>query len=205
MSLKSLPEPYVWGILSSNCCLYPEWTEKPSSGESVRKLPRDLLIQIDSREQHPLLFPDTVLRYTSPKSRTLHRIKTETVTLKEGDYRLASHPTAGVCERKAGLSELTQNTLSGDRPRFTRAINRLLGCCSHPFLLIECAPVDLLKKPPHTRTLKPGDCADTVASLLLMARLPTIWQPCNTPAQRRKAGELVVRFLMQAALHEDQP
>jgi hypothetical protein len=112
--------------------LYPEWTEKPSSGESVRKLPRDLLIQIDSREQHPLLFPDTVLRYTSPKSRTLHRIKTETVTLKEGDYRLASHPTAGVCERKAGLSELTQNTLSGDRPRFTRAINRLLGCCSHP-------------------------------------------------------------------------
>jgi hypothetical protein len=69
------------------------------------------IIEIDSREQTPLVFT------------RLQSI--EGATLPEGDYRIAG-VTDFVIERKGSLGELASNCVGSNRDRFERELRRLL-------------------------------------------------------------------------------
>jgi ERCC4-type nuclease len=171
-----------------------------SSKRASYKLPRDLLIEVDSREQKPLIFPSTLTcKVDTGKSRTF-RIHTTTATLDAADYRLSSHPLAGGVERKSGLNELSQNLLTKDRTRFTNAFQRLLDQYQSPLLLVEGQPKDILGVSKHHKFAKPGEVADYVSALSIRTRVPIMWMPAHTMTGKRNAGELVARWLVQSAL-----
>ena len=166
-------------------------------------LPSHLVVEVDTREQRPLLFPSTISVRTGPRSRRVFSVHTVSRTIRDGDYRLSSHPSAGGIERKSGLTELSGNLLTKDRTRFTRAFNRLLDTYESPLLLIEGNPSELLGRSPRHPRAKPGEVADYVSALACRSRVPILWMPARTPAQKRKAGELALRWLIQAALIQD--
>jgi len=158
------------------------------------------VIEIDSREQRPLLFPSTLRCKVAPHRSRTFRIRTKVVPLRAGDYRLSSHPGAGGVERKSGLDELSQNLLTKDRTRFTKAFQNLLDTYQTPYLLVEGTPKDILGTCKHLRKAEPGEVADYLGALCARSRVPVVWMPTHTPSGKLRAGELVARWLVQSAL-----
>lgn len=168
------------------------------------KLPRTLVVEVDSNEKRPFLFPKTISVATGPKSRSTYRVTTITKRLQYGDYRLSSHPEAGIVERKSGLNELSQNFLTVDRKRFTSAFSGLLGACHSPLLIVEGTPNTLLKRPKHHKSAKGGEVFDNLSALLVHTNIPLMFTRANTPSAKLESGELCLRFLIQAAIIFDE-
>jgi len=120
--------------------------------------------------------------------------------MKAGDYALQGFEHVCIIERKSGIGELANNTDESDRARFLRAFERLKKECAHPILLIEQTLTDLLA--PHARIQNPGTVLDEVLSLTIDPTIPILSVRSGNPLQKRLAGELVARVLIQAALKE---
>lgn len=168
------------------------------------KLPRTLVVEVDAREKRPFLFPSTISVATGPRKRSTYRVTTVSRNLPAGDYRLSSHPKAGIVERKSGLNELSQNFLTLDRKRFTSAFSTLLSEAAYPLLIVEGQSNNLLGRCKHHKTAKPGEVADNLSALLAHTRIPLMFTQANTPKRKLESGELCLRFLIQAAIIYDE-
>lgn len=162
-----------------------------------------VLIEIDSREQKPLLFPKTLKIWKGHVSSVYTISVQEGVTLPAGDYRLAAHPRAGICERKRDINELHQNLLTSDRTRFLKAITRLQDACTFPFFFLETPPTSLLRAPTHTPNPKPGKVFDAFYRLALERRIPCLYHSVRDTKSKLVAGTMVARMLIVASLPRD--
>jgi len=152
---------------------------------------------IDSREKKPLTFPahlvvlDRSRLPTAGRSRTL-TVRTQTQTLKTGDYRLVGGSSA--IERKGSFEEIAGNCLTVDGyRRFTDCCKRLRDECRTACLLFEgqVGAFEVRAGLPH-----PGVAADALLDIIGVFGLPLILMPLSTTGQRRAAGEWALRWLI---------
>lgn len=104
---------------------------------------KTLVVQVDSREKRPLLFPTTLKTWNRNKEE-LVRVQTERVKLDAGDYRLRGHEDRAVIERKGSVRELAQNLLTADQKRQGRAFRKLAEACEFPYLFLHTTATSLL-------------------------------------------------------------
>lgn len=173
-------------------------------------IPNKITVQIDTREQIPLLFPDMIqighpeLTYKSiPIAVQVERIK-----LDFGDYRLKEYPTVCVVERKASQLEIWKNlNESHDRIRQAKAFRKLTSGCQCPYLLVEASAAELLSNNVHVKQ------AELVCHRLALAlakydlRLLFIPWKSRNPNTRRKVGVFLLHLMLGHILKEkfDQP
>lgn len=172
-----------------------------------RLLPKAVTIQIDSREQYP--FPYAKMGvfkwYPNPHSCTpiLLQIKTEVVTLPEGDYCLKGLDTRCIVERKGSLGELTTNLLTADYLRASNAFGRLRSATAHPWLVIEgslselSTPITLKRNVPDPARVR--DALHRAASLFNL-QLAFIGRPSN----RMLSAEFVLSILLNESPWADE-
>jgi len=163
---------------------------------------RKVMIEVDSREKEPVLFPNHIVWAERPFKRTIIEIDAIRKQLPIGDYRLARYPRCGVVERKRDLTELAQNLLASDRRRFRDAWARFITGCEYPILLIEST-----FSSPKLRFSAPRITQEDVRSALYRLQLEApnllvIWSGGlrNTTARVRTGAELVRLLLTCSTL-----
>lgn len=181
--------------------------KKPrTTAASIGGIPPVVHVDIDSREKYPVPFPSTILLHDPCNPSAIFRlpVKTHTVPMSEGDYRLSDFPNCCVIERKASQSELYNNLFDyKDSQRQARAFTRLSSCCQFPYLLIECSPADILKTR-GTNYVLPIDPELILHRICIAAaryNLRTIWLP--KPASsvvRRNTGRLLLQTMISHAI-----
>ena len=159
------------------------------------KIPNVITIQIDTREQIPLLFP-AMIQVGHPeltfKSLPV-AVKVEKTKLDFGDYRLREYPNLCVVERKASQLELFKNLNDSlDRIRQAKAFRKLASGCKYPYLLVECSPAELLSNDPKIK--QPELICHRLGLTLAKYDLRAIfvpWKSRNSDT-RRKVGTLML-------------
>lgn len=163
------------------------------------KIPSLITIQVDTREQYPLLFPETV-KICHPEL-TYKMIPIEVVTEKIkldcGDYRLKKYPNECIVERKASQLEIFKNlNESHDRIRQAKAFRRLVANCKYPTLLVEASPTELLSGNPHIQN--PELVAHRLSLTIAKYGFHVIFLPWKSRNNntRRKAGTLLLHIML---------
>jgi ERCC4-type nuclease len=161
---------------------------------------KEITVQIDTREQYPLLFPDTIVipsDSNKDNSTTLFKIKQQKIKLDAGDYRLAEYPSSCIFERKGSQSELIKNLFDQqDSIRTAKAFTRLVESCSFPYLLIECTPSSLLQKTPLLN--HPELLINKLALVTAKYNLRLLWTTTPTSVSARRALGTVLLHTMYA-------
>jgi len=163
------------------------------------KVPREITILIDSREQRPLLFPSTV-EWHRVRGRKPHTIfvKTKRVALPAGDYVLEGYDEA-IIERKGSLRELASNLLSDDHRRAKAAFLKLVEATDHPYLLLDCDLGELMTPSANVPDAKIVlDCLLDLTQGMGIRLL--IVGGCKAAPARRRLGEFVIRLLLAHCL-----
>ena len=162
-----------------------------------------IVVEIDTQEKNPLVFPRNVVWSPHPRTRQLVTVTTRRKRLSRGDYRLAAHPTACIIERKRDVNELCQNLMSNaDRRRFADAWARFTTGCDIPVLLLDSA-IDRQK----LRYGPPDVTSEDVMSAFyrLVARCPrlvVVWAGSNNAVTKRTAlGAELIRMMLVFAQH----
>jgi len=169
------------------------------------KIPADITIQVDTREQFPLLFP-AIIQIGHPE--LTHKmipiaVTTERTKLDCGDYRLKEYPTECIVERKASQLEIWKNlNESHDRIRQAKAFRKLVASCSHPVLLVEASPQELLGNDPRIKN--PELVAHRLSLAIAKYGFNVIFLPWKSRCAntRRKAGHLLLHLMMGYVLAE---
>ena len=112
-----------------------------------RKLPKALVVFVDSREKYPIVFPKVIKwwGHGTHGGPLLCPVKVVKCRLPAGDYVLRYNSRACIVERKASLDELVKNLFTDDWPRMNRALQKLAKACRFPVLLVEAGLGDLLR------------------------------------------------------------
>ncbi len=169
------------------------------------KIPAVITIQIDSREQYPLLFPN-MIQIGDPEltyKMIPIAVKTERIKLDCGDYRLKKYPTECIVERKASQLEIYKNLNdSHDRIRQAKAFRKLVASCEHPVLLVEASPQELFRSDPHIKN--PEIVAHRLSLAIAKYGFHVIFLPWKSRcgATRRKAGHLLLHLMMGYVLQK---
>jgi hypothetical protein len=169
------------------------------------KIPAKITIQVDTREQYPLLFP-AIMQIGHPE--LTHKmipvaVETEKIKLHCGDYRLKEYPTECIVERKASQLEIFKNlNESLDRIRQAKAFRRLVASCEHPVLLVEASPQELLGNDPHIKN--PEIVAHRLGLAIAKYGFHVIFLPWKSRCAntRRKAGHLLLHLMMGYVLQK---
>lgn len=169
------------------------------------KIPNVITIQIDTREQVPLLFPAIVQCGHPERTHATIPIgvKVEKIALPFGDYRLAEFPTLCVVERKASQLELYKNLNDSlDRIRQAKAFRKLASGCKYPYLLIEASPAELLANDPKIKN--PELICHRLGLTLAKYDMRAIFLPWKSRSSdtRRKVGTLILHLMLGCALSE---
>ena len=169
------------------------------------KIPAVITIQIDSREQYPLLFPN-MIQIGDPEltyKMIPIAVKTERIKLDCGDYRLKKYPAECIVERKASQLEIYKNLNdSHDRIRQAKAFRKLVASCEHPVLLVEASPQELFRSDPHIKN--PEIVAHRLSLAIAKYGFHVIFLPWKSRcgATRRKAGHLLLHLMMGYVLQK---
>jgi len=160
-----------------------------------------LTVQVDNREKYPLVFPQTIRLEDPerPRQMNLWQVVTERITLHEGDYRLASHPSACIVERKASVLELNKNLMNpADLVRSSSAFARLTKACEHPVLLIEASPSEMFT---NNQIVDQDILAHRLMRLVDYYKLQLLWVGRTTSVtNRRHISHLVLCMLYAYAM-----
>ncbi|KKN18104.1 hypothetical protein LCGC14_0959110 [marine sediment metagenome] len=163
------------------------------------KIPNKITIQVDTREQYPLLFPETMfIGHPELTYKMLPiQVETQVIKLDAGDYRLKEYPAEVIVERKASQLEIYKNlNESHDRIRQAKAFRKLVAACVHPILLVEASPVELFGNDPHIKN--PEIVAHRLSLAIAKYGFQVVFLPwrsrCGTT--RRKAGHLLLHIMM---------
>lgn len=166
-------------------------------------LPAEVTVQIDSREQYPLLFPEMV-KIAHPERSYLMlpiQVLTQKTKLDCGDYMLKEYPKDCIIERKASQLEIFKNLEDHlDRIRQAKAFRRLSGACKHPTLMIEASAAELLSVSPRIKN--PEVVAHRLSLAIARYNFNVIFAPwkSRSSAVRRKVGTLLVHLMLGYAL-----
>ncbi len=169
------------------------------------KIPSEITVCVDTREQYPLLFPE-IIQIGHPE--LTHRmipiaVKTERIKLDCGDYLLKEYPRECIVERKASQLEIYKNLNdSNDRIRQAKAFRKLVASCSHPLLLVEASPGELFGNDPHIKN--PEIVAHRLSLAIAKYGFHVIflpWKSRNSDT-RRKAGTLLLHLMMGYVLQK---
>ena len=169
------------------------------------RIPAEITIQEDTREQFPLLFP-AIIQIGHPEltyKMIPIAVKTERTKLDCGDYRLKEYPTECIVERKASQLEIWKNlNESHDRIRQAKAFRRLVASCEHPILLVEASPQELLGKNPRIKN--PELVAHRLSLAIAKYGFHVIFLPWKSrcATTRRKAGTLLLHLMVGYVLHK---
>lgn len=169
------------------------------------KIPAEITVQIDSREQFPLLFP-AMIQIGHPEltyKMIPILIKKEVLKLNCGDYCLKEYPAECIVERKASQLEIWKNlNESHDRIRQAKAFRRLVASCSHPVLLVEASPQELFSNDPLIKN--PELVAHRLSLAIAKYGFHVIFLPWKSrcTATRRKAGTLLLHLMMGYVLQK---
>lgn len=169
------------------------------------KIPAEVTIQVDTREQYPLLFP-AILQIGHPE--VTHKmlpiaVTVEHVKLDCGDYRLKEYPNDCIVERKASQLELFKNlNESHDRIRQAKAFRKLAASCRHPLILVEASPQELLGNDPRIKN--PEIVAHRLSLVIAKYGVHVIFLPWKSRCAntRRKVGHVLLHIMMGYALQE---
>jgi hypothetical protein len=166
-------------------------------------IPKTVTVQIDSRERYPVLFPANV-RVSDPHRpgrKQLIKVKTETLKLDTGDYRLKEYPECCVIERKGAQRELFKNLFNTrDQIRTAKALRRLSGM-SYPYLLLEVSPASLLSTRTAPSGLRPESLCERLSAVIAKYGLNTLWTgKSNSASARRDLGTVLIHLMLGYAL-----
>ena len=167
------------------------------------KIPAEITIQIDTREQYPLLFP-AFIQIGHPEltyKMIPIAVKEQRVKLACGDYRLAEYPTDCIVERKASQLEIFKNLNDSiDRIRQAKAFRRLAASCEYPILLVEASPQELLGNNPRIKN--PELVAHRLSLAIAKYGFHAIFLPWKSRCAntRRKIGHFLLHLMMGYAL-----
>jgi ERCC4-type nuclease len=167
----------------------------------AQRVQRKHVIIQDTREKLPLLLPKrmVMLDDTKPASEKkmvtveLHTVRQKLPT---GDYVLSGSESTCIVERKGSILEISKNVLDKkDRQRFVRELVRLREETSHPVLVLEGSPSQLLDS-------REGSIAvDALIRLLQEYGVELLLLPSGITKHRRALGEWVARLLINRTLH----
>lgn len=166
-------------------------------------IPNIVTVQVDTREQIPLLFP-AMIQVGHPELTYLTlpvAVQVENTKLDFGDYRLKEYPDLCVVERKATQLELYKNlNESHDRIRQAKAFRKLMCGCKHPYILVEASPAELLSSDPLIK--QPELVVHRLSLALAKYGLQAIFLPwkSRSPDVRRKVGTFLVHLMLGHAL-----
>lgn len=169
------------------------------------KVPNVVTVQIDSREQVPILFPSTIMighPELTFKSLPI-AVEQERIALPFGDYRLAEYPNLCGIERKASQLEIYKNmNESHDRIRQAKAFRKLTAGCKYPYIMVECSPAELLSE--SAKVKQPELVVHRLALAIAKYDLRCIFIPWKgrSPTTRRKVGTLLLHLMLGHVLKE---
>jgi hypothetical protein len=157
-------------------------------------IPKQLTIEIDSRERKPLLFPGTLKLWVDNEPR-LVTVVSKVIKLDAGDYRLAEAPDKCVVERKGSLRELWNNLFDReDSIRQARAFGRLAASSQHPYILVQTAPASWLTPTEHV--VDPERLLFRLCHCLKKFGLSLLAVPqTNTSASLRITGTMLLNLM----------
>lgn len=167
--------------------------------------PNKLTVNIDTRENFPVLFPEYLEWYPSRRSTSPVHIPVDRrkVRLLVGDYRLAEFPKCCIIERKASASELTKNLLSTDHGRFSAAFQRLVDGCRYPYLLIDDNISRITLPSEHAH---PAAALDALFRLCATSGVRLLWVGnARTRKARRLLGATLLRLMLAHAVADRAP
>ena len=165
-------------------------------------IPASVTVEIDTREQRPLLFPKTI-RIEHPElanSVIPIGVATRSIVLDAGDYRLKEFPNCCIVERKASPEEIWINLHDPkDSVRQARAFRRL-AACQYPVLLVEASPSEMFRQ--NAVVKYPDLGVHRLAVVAAKYGLQMIWMPWRhrTPDTRRQLGEFLVHLMVAYAI-----
>ena len=123
----------------------------------------------------------------------LHTVRQKLPT---GDYVLSGSESECIIERKGSLLEISKNCFDKkDRQRFIRELVRLKEETSHPVLVLEGSPAQLLES--HEGSI----AVDALIRLLQEYGVELLLLPSGITKHRRALGEWVARLLINRTLH----
>lgn len=161
-----------------------------------RKSPKRITVLVDSREQHPLVFPGNFEWWDGTRTQRL-RVETERRKLDYADYLIEGHE--GICgvERKGSVRELAQNLSNKDISRFRAALQRLVDSVEYPCLLLDMPVAASFRKDPYV------DCPmRTISRIFKLAQessMDVLWIPTAQSVQgAARTGELVLHWMWNA-------
>ena len=162
---------------------------------------RKFVVIQDTREKLPLLLPKrlVMLDDTVPapeKKMVTVELHTVRQKLQTGDYVLSGSESTCIIERKGSLLEISKNLFDKkDRERFVRELVRLREETTHPVLVLEGSPAQLLDS-------REGSIAvDALIRLLQEYGCELLLLPSGITKHRRALGEWVARLLINRTLH----
>ena len=165
-------------------------------------IPTTLVVQIDTREKKPLLFPATLDVWTGYNKKVI-RVKTERATLDAGDYQLAGRREC-IVERKGSLRELHNNLFGQDSARQARAFKKLAEACDHPYLLVHTTTSDLLARTEHNP--EPGRLVQVMTRCLTKYGLSLLVAPRTSGAVAgRVLGTLILHIMVGHTNWDKEP
>jgi ERCC4-type nuclease len=166
-------------------------------------IPKEITVDIDSREKLPIKFPSTIkiVHPERPLERLLVKVKTQKVKLPYGDYRLAEYPDCCVIERKAGQRELLKNMFNPrDAVRQAKSF-RGLSQYEFPYILIELTPEQILRHTAYVRD--PEALMHRLSMVFVKYGLHVLWMPWRTRRTtytRRQLGVFLAHLMLSCAL-----
>lgn len=169
------------------------------------KIPNKITIQIDTREQIPMLFPAMIMvghPELTYKSLPIAVIA-EHISLDFGDYRLKEYPKLCVVERKASQLEIFKNmNESHDRIRQAKAFRKLAAGCKHPYIFVEASPAELLSNKGMVK--QPELVVHRLALAIAKYDLRLLFIPwkSRSPDTRRKIGTMLLHLMLGCALQQ---
>lgn len=160
---------------------------------------KDYILKVDNREKRPLTFPThlVVAGRTGPETVRLHQ---QSATLSAGDYCLSGFENRVLIERKGSIMEIASNVMGSDRPRFLKALDKLAAACSHPHVLVEGIPSELLRE--SKRVPNPHHAISLFQKFLFERNIQLIFLPSGTILNRQMVGSWAAHLLITGARGE---
>lgn len=169
------------------------------------RIPAEITIQEDTREQYPILFP-AIIQIVHPEltyKMIPIAVKHERIKLDCGDYHLKEYPKVCIVERKASQLEIFKNLNDSlDRIRQAKAFRKLVASCEHPVLLVEASPMELLSNDPHIKY--PELVVHRLSLAIAKYGFHVIFLPWKSrnASTRRKVGALLLHLMMGYVLQK---
>jgi ERCC4-type nuclease len=169
----------------------------------ARKPPKSITVLVDSREQHPLLFPEstTWYPYRHIQDPYLIHVETKVKELVSGDYCLEDHDGSCLIERKGSFSELCSNLWSKDYKRAHGALERFSQASDHPYLLLEESVSNMMQGVRYLDT--PAELIfDAFLCELMDLGIQIIWTGKRASvAATRSVGTMILHVMLNHAFH----